>query len=119
MKIRNISLRVVSLLVLTFVFVVATAVFTVFDIRTQTQNMKPPRRGRRTFALEMDAVWEFMDNSNATINNTDDRRLQVQRAALRHRRQERRRHLLGGQQLLHPLLNFEPRQARTARCLRS
>ena len=40
MKIRNISLRVVSLLVLTFVFVVATAVFTVFDIRTQTENME-------------------------------------------------------------------------------
>lgn len=31
MRVRNISLRVVSLLVLTFVFVVATAVFTLFD----------------------------------------------------------------------------------------
>ena len=40
MRIRNISLRVVSLLVLTFVFVVATAVFTLFDIRMQTQNME-------------------------------------------------------------------------------
>ena len=62
MKIRNISLRVVSLLVLTFVFVVATAVFTVFDIRTQTENMETSlAEEARTFAREMDAVWEFMD----------------------------------------------------------
>ncbi|MFR0869700.1 MAG: hypothetical protein ACLSGS_12170 [Adlercreutzia sp.] len=71
MKIRNISLRVVSLLVLTFVFVVATAVFTVFDIRTQTENMETSlAEEARTFAREMDAVWEFMDNSQYTINNT-------------------------------------------------
>lgn len=71
MKIRNISLRVVSLLVLTFVFVVATAVFTVFDIRTQTgDNGNLPRRGGAHLRSEMDAVWEFMDNSQYTINNT-------------------------------------------------
>lgn len=62
MRIRNISLRVVSLLVLTFVFVVATAVFTLFDIRMQTQNMEDSlAEEARTFAREMDAVWEFMD----------------------------------------------------------
>ena len=72
MRIRNISLRVVSLLVLTFVFVVATAVFT----RLRHPHCKP-RTWRtslaeeaRTFAREMDAVWEFMDNSQHTINNT-------------------------------------------------
>ena len=71
MRIRNISLRVVSLLVLTFVFVVATAVFTLFDIRMQTQNMEDSlAEEARTFAREMDAVWEFMDNSQHTINNT-------------------------------------------------
>lgn len=71
MRIRNISLRVVSLLVLTFVFVVATAVFTLFDIRMQTQNMEDSlAEEARTFAREMDAVWEFMDNSQYTINNT-------------------------------------------------
>lgn len=57
MRIRNISLRVVSLLVLTFVFVVATAVFTLFDIRMQTQNMEDSlAEEARTFAREMDAV---------------------------------------------------------------
>ena len=61
----------VSLLVLTFVFVVATAVFTLFDIRMQTQNMEDSlAEEARTFAREMDAVWEFMDNSQHTINNT-------------------------------------------------
>ena len=71
MRIRNISLRVVSLLVLTFVFVVATAVFTLFDIHMQTQNMEDSlAEEARTFAREMDAVWEFMDNSQHTINNT-------------------------------------------------
>ena len=51
MRIRNISLRVVSLLVLTFVFVVATAVFTLFDIRMQTQNMEDSlAEEARTFA---------------------------------------------------------------------
>ncbi|MEI3548799.1 MAG: DUF3365 domain-containing protein [Adlercreutzia sp.] len=71
MRIRNISLRVVSLLVLTFMFVVATAVFTLFDIRMQTQNMEDSlAEEARTFAREMDAVWEFMDNSQHTINNT-------------------------------------------------
>ena len=71
MRIRNISLRVVSLLVLTFMFVVATAVFTLFDIRMQTQYMEDSlAEEARTFAREMDAVWEFMDNSQHTINNT-------------------------------------------------
>ena len=121
MKIRNISLRVVSLLVLTFVFVVATAVFTVFDIRTQTENMETSlAEEARTFAREMDAVWEFMDNSPVHHQQYHDRRLRVQRAALRHRRQERRCHLLGGQQLLHPLheLRAAPGPGQ-ARCLRS
>ena len=68
MRIRNISLRVVSLLVLTFVFVVATTVFTLFDIRIQTENMETSlAEEARTFAREMDAVWEFMDNSQYTI----------------------------------------------------
>ena len=50
----------------------------------------------------------------------NDGRLRVQGAALRHRRQERRRHLLGGQQLLHPLheLRAAPGSGQ-ARCLRN
>ena len=64
MRIRNISLRVVSLLVLTFMFVVATAVFTLFDIHIQTRHMEGSLADEaRTFAREMDAVCEVVDNS--------------------------------------------------------
>ncbi|MEC4273155.1 DUF3365 domain-containing protein [Adlercreutzia sp. R25] len=73
MKIRNISLRVILILVLTVVFVVATIGFTIFDIRIQTENMEDSlTEEARTFAREMDAVWQFMDNSQYTINNTTD-----------------------------------------------
>lgn len=45
--------------------------FTLFDIHMQTQNMEDSlAEEARTFAREMDAVWEFMDNSQHTINNT-------------------------------------------------
>ena len=72
-KMRNVSLRLISVLVLTVVFVIATAVFTAFDIRTQTENMETSlAEEARTFAREMDAVWQFMDNSQYTINNTTD-----------------------------------------------
>lgn len=73
MEIRNISLRFISILVLTAVFIVATVGFTLFDIRTQTENMQDSlTEEARTFAREMDAVWQFMDNSQYTINNTTD-----------------------------------------------
>lgn len=73
MKVRNVSLRLISVLVLTVVFIVVTAGFTVFDIRIQTENMETSLvEEARTFAREMDAVWQFMDNSQYTINNTTD-----------------------------------------------
>lgn len=73
MRMRTVSLRVISVLVLTVVFVIATAVFTLFDIRTQTEHMEASLvEEARTFAREMDAVWQFMDNSQYTINNTSD-----------------------------------------------
>lgn len=73
MRVRNMSLRVVSVLVLTVVFVVATVFFTLFDIHIQTKNMEDALvEEARTFAREMDAVWQFMDNSQYTINNTTD-----------------------------------------------
>jgi len=72
-KARNVSLRVICVLVLTAVFVAATAAFTFFDIRTQTEHMEDSlAEEARTFAREMDAVWQFMDNSQYTINNTSD-----------------------------------------------
>ncbi|MEC4176727.1 DUF3365 domain-containing protein [Adlercreutzia sp. R7] len=65
------SLRAISVLVLTVVFVIATASFTLFDIHIQTKNMEDSLvEEARTFAREMDAVWQFMDNSQYTINNT-------------------------------------------------
>lgn len=73
MRMRTVSLRVISVLVLTVVFIIATAVFTLFDIRTQTEHMEASLvEEARTFAREMDAVWQFMDNSQHTINNTSD-----------------------------------------------
>ena len=73
MRMRTVSLRVISVLVLTVVFVIATVVFTLFDIRTQTEHMEASLvEEARTFAREMDAVWQFMDNSQYTINNTSD-----------------------------------------------
>lgn len=73
MKMRNVSLRAITIAALSAVFVVAVVVFTLFDIRVQTEQMEDSlAEEARTFAREMDAVWQFMDNSQYTINNTTD-----------------------------------------------
>ena len=52
-KARNVSLRVICVLVLTAVFVAATAAFTFFDIRTQTEHMEDSlAEEARTFARD-------------------------------------------------------------------
>lgn len=70
---RNVSLRTISLVALTVVFVASTLMFTAFDIKVQSEQMENSlAEEARTFAREMDAVWRFMANSQYTINHTSD-----------------------------------------------
>ena len=47
--------------------------FAVFDFYSQQRQTEAALlEEARTFAREMDAVWQFMDNSQSVINNTSD-----------------------------------------------
>lgn len=70
---KNISLKTIYLGALTAVFAVTFFMFVAFDIHSQQEQTEAALlEEARTFAREMDAVWEFMDNSQYTINNTSD-----------------------------------------------
>ncbi len=70
---RTFSLRTIYLLALTAVFGVSFLAFAVFDFYSQQcQTEAAMLEEARTFAREMDAVWQFMDNSQSVINNTSD-----------------------------------------------
>ena len=54
-------------------FLVALAMFAVFDLNSQREQAESAMlEEARTFAREMDAVWQFMDNSQNKINYTSD-----------------------------------------------
>lgn len=73
MKMKNISLKTIYLSALTAVFLVALAMFAVFDLNSQREQAESAMlEEARTFAHEMDAVWQFMDNSQDKINYTSD-----------------------------------------------
>ena len=73
MKVKNISLKTIYLSALTAVFLVALAMFAVFDLNSQREQAESAMlEEARTFAREMDAVWQFMDNSQDKINYTSD-----------------------------------------------
>lgn len=73
MKLNNISLKTIYLSALTAVFLVALAMFAVFDLISQREQAESAMlEEARTFAREMDAVWQFMDNSQDKINYTSD-----------------------------------------------
>ncbi len=70
---RRFSLKTIYLAVLTVLFSAAFVAFVLFDISSQQrQSQAALLEEARTFAREMDAVWQFMDNSQHTINNTSD-----------------------------------------------
>ncbi|MFD0702300.1 histidine kinase [Slackia equolifaciens] len=70
---KNISLKTIYLSALTAVFLVALAMFAVFDLNSQREQAESAMlEEARTFAREMDAVWQFMDNSQDKINYTSD-----------------------------------------------
>ena len=122
MKIRTISLRVVSLHRAHLrVRSGHGGVHRFSTSALQTENMENlPRRGGAHLRSGDGRRVGVHGQLPVHHQQYHDRRLRVQRAALRHRRQERRCHLLGGQQLLHPLheLRAAPGPGQ-ARCLRS
>ncbi len=68
---KKFSLRTIYLVMLVAVFAVAFAAFMVFDANSQRkQSEEALLEEARVFAREMDAVWEFMDNSQYTINTS-------------------------------------------------
>lgn len=70
---KNVSLKTIYLGALTVVFVVTCCMFVAFDIQSQKQQTEAALlEEARTFAREMDAVWQFMDNSQKKINTTSD-----------------------------------------------
>lgn len=67
------SLKTIYLTALTAVFAVSFLAFAVFDFVSQREQTQAALlEEARTFAREMDAVWQFMDNSQSVINNTSD-----------------------------------------------
>lgn len=70
---RTFSLRTIYLAALTVAFAASFFAFAVFDFFSQqNQTEQALLEEARTFAREMDAVWQFMDNSQSVINNTSD-----------------------------------------------
>lgn len=66
---RKFGLKAVYLVTLTTVFLVTFVAFAVFDLHVQQkQTEEALLEEARTFAREMDAVWQFMDNSQNVIN---------------------------------------------------
>ena len=65
------SLKTIYLAALTAVFAVSFFAFVAFDLYSQQrQTEQAMLEEARTFAREMDAVWQFMDNSQSIINNS-------------------------------------------------
>lgn len=70
---KNMGLRAIYLIALTFVFLVAVLLFAAFDMESQRKARDQALlEEARTFAREMDATWQFMENSQDMINYTLD-----------------------------------------------
>lgn len=70
---KRITLKRIYLATLTVVFLVSFALFVAFDyVSQQRQAEEALLEEARTFAREMDAVWEFMDNQQKVINTSSD-----------------------------------------------
>lgn len=70
---RKVSLKTIYLAALSVVFGVSFLAFAVFDFYSQQKQTEAALlEEARTFAREMDAVWQFMDNSQSVINNSSD-----------------------------------------------
>lgn len=70
---HNFSLKTIYLAALTVVFGLSFLAFAVFDFYSQQRQTEAALlEEARTFAREMDAVWQFMDNSQSVINKTSD-----------------------------------------------
>lgn len=67
------SLKTIYLAALSVAFAVSFFAFALFDLHSQQQQTEAALlEEARTFAREMDAVWQFMDNSQKIINTTSD-----------------------------------------------
>lgn len=72
-RMDRIGLKTIYISALTAVFAVTCLLFISFDMQSQrNQTEAVLLEEARTFAREMDAVWEFMDNSQDKINYTKD-----------------------------------------------
>lgn len=70
---KNMGLRTIYLISLTLVFSTAVLLFAVFDMESQRKaSDQALLEEARTFAREMDATWQFMDNSQDKINYTTE-----------------------------------------------
>ncbi|MEF9876593.1 MAG: histidine kinase, partial [Gordonibacter sp.] len=70
---KKISLKTIYLVALSAVFSVSFLMFVVFDLQSQQKQTEAAMlEEARTFAREMDAVWQFMDNSQTVINTAVD-----------------------------------------------
>ncbi len=70
---KKLSLKVLYLIVMTVVFGLALIVFFTVDVQVQeAQNKEMLAEEARVFAAEMDAVWEFIQNTQKRINYTSD-----------------------------------------------
>lgn len=73
MENRRFSLKTIYLTALTAVLAFSFIAFVAFDANTQQKQIEQTLlEEARMFAREMDAVWQFMDNSQDIINNTTD-----------------------------------------------
>ena len=67
------SIKRIFLAALSGLFVVSLGTFMVFDVHSQRQQSEAALlEEARVFALEMDAIWDFIDNSQYLINYTSD-----------------------------------------------
>lgn len=70
---RAFSLKTIYIAALTVAFAVSFFAFAAFDFYSQQkQTEQAMLEEARTFAREMDAVWQFMDNSQEVINTSSD-----------------------------------------------
>ena len=70
---KKVSLKTIYLTALTAVFLVSFFAFVAFDLSSQQKQAEESLlEEARTFAKEMDAVWQFMDNSQKVINTSAD-----------------------------------------------
>ncbi|WP_270295099.1 c-type heme family protein [Eggerthella sinensis] len=70
---RAFSLKTIYIVALTVAFAVSFFAFAAFDFYSQQQQTEQAMlEEARTFAREMDAVWQFMDNQQNVINTSSD-----------------------------------------------